>query len=344
MLKLNRTIKGNTPTILKTFPDACIDCCITSPPYYNLRAYGTVPQIWDGDDNCDHTFENNYCLKCGAWQGELGREPEVNLYIKHLIDIFAEIKRVLKPEGTIFVNIGDSSGTGSGKGDRSKYLQRTNRGTFTEQWKNEGKPKVKGYDKCMLQIPHRFSIEMTDKLGLLLRRDIIWHKPSIMPMSYKDNFTQDYENIFFFTKNKKYYFEQQFENANYDGRKNTIRKGIKKYNNPSIRSNGSIDTFNKRETERWIEKDGVKVRNMRSVWSIPPEPIPENHYATYPQKLIERLIKAGCPENGIVLDPFIGSGTTGIVARKLNRNYIGIDLYYDDVREKRLEKELGMFG
>ncbi len=316
-MEFNRTYQGNALNILKTFPDNYIDCCITSPPYYQLRNYQTEPQIWDGDINCKHLWKENICEHCNAWRGELGLEPTKELYIKHLLKIFAEVKRVLKKEGVLFVNIGDTSGSLT---------------------------KIKGFEKSMLQIPHRFSIAMTDDLGYKLRRDIIWHKPSIMPMSVKDNFTLDYENIFFFVKQNKYYFEQQFETANYDGRKDTIFKGSNKYKDEEIIPNGKTNSMAGQKHERWKEIDGKKVRNMRSVWSIISEPLSEAHFASYPQKLVERMIRAGCPEGGIVLDPFIGSGTTGIVARKLNRNYIGIDVAYHDVNEKRYNKELGLFA
>jgi site-specific DNA-methyltransferase (adenine-specific) len=364
MMELNKTVEGNALAVLKTFPDESIHCCITSPPYYQQRKYNTQSVNW------------------GDWIGELGLEPSPELYVKHLLQIFIEVKRVLRKDGTLFVNIGDK----------------------TER-------------KQMLQMPHRFSIAMTDELGMKLRRDIIWQKPGIMPTSQKDNFSLDYENIFFFTKQDKYYFEQPLEPANYDGRKDTKFKGSQKYNSNEISPDGNINTFAKEGHERWTEVNGIKMRTMRSVWNIPSEPLSEKHFATYPQKLIERIIKYACPEcvcnkcnkpilkiykrksdeafnirvrdvkagrikhtdrkasieevknynekghyqgkveeiveqkcncnkdfhPGVILDPFIGSGTTGIVARKLNRNYIGIDLQYHELNEIRHEKELGFF-
>lgn len=380
-IELNKTYKGNSLEILKKFPDQHFNCCITSPPYYGLRSYGTEPQIWDEENVCIHEWgtKGMFCKKCLAWKGELGLEPTPELYLKHLKDIFREVYRVLKPEGTLFVNIGDAN-----------------------------------KDKGQLQLPERFSIMLTDELKFIRRRRIVWYKPGIMPTSQKDNFTLDYEDVFFFVKQKKYYFEQQFEQAEYDGRKDTMFKGSKKYNNPEITPDGSVNTFAKEGHERWTEVNGIKMRNMRSVWRIPSESLKEEHYATYPQKLVERIIKAGCPEEvcnkcsqpkqklykgtgkntmnirvrdvkenrikhsdrvasekeienykehfdgerieetkqcdcnagfhpGIVLDPFMGSGTTGIVARKLNRNYVGIDLQYHTINEDRTHKELGFF-
>jgi len=412
MIELNKTYPGNALEILKQFPDEYFHCCITSPPYLGLRSYNTEPQIWEDRRKCNHEWQeeiitnnsgggwNNpetrhqyptmrlrdpakenkskvsqgcYCKHCMAWKGELGLEPKPELYLDHLLQIFTEVKRVLRKDGTLFVNLGDKTD-----------------------------------NKGMLQLPHRFSIMMVDELKFILRRNIIWHKPGIMPTSQKDNFSLDYEDIFFFTKSQKYYFEQPLEEAMYDGRKDTMFKGSKKYDNPNISPDGAVNTFAKEGHERWMEVNGKKMRIMRSVWTIPSEAIIENHYATYPQKLVERIIRYSCPEEicnkcntpalkvfvgkgggigesmhdhkdniikgmratnkkakgghgyhrieekivcncyegfhpGVVLDPFIGSGTTGIVARKLNRNYVGIDLAYHQINEDRTNKELGFF-
>jgi site-specific DNA-methyltransferase (adenine-specific) len=169
------------------------------------------------------------------------------------------------------------------------------------------KEKVKTIqDKSLLMIPERFAIGMIDA-GWILRNQIIWHKPNQMPQSAKDRFTVDFEKIFFFVKQSTgYYFEQQLE----------------PYTKPN--------------------PDG---RNMRTVWSINTKPFPDAHFAVFPETLVERMIKSGCPENGLVLDPFMGAGTTAVTARKLNRNYIGYDLNPDYVKmaNDRLYKELGMW-
>ena len=187
-------------------------------------------------------------------------------------------------------------------------------------------------------IPERFAIEMIDR-GWCLRNQIIWHKPNQMPSSAKDRFTVDFEKVFFFVKQPTdYYFEQQLE----------------PYTEPLDRWAGQMVRGNyKTKTEQFAvqERNGRDMRpnpegkNMRTVWSINTEPSTEAHFATYPQRLVERMLKAGCPENGIVLDPFFGSGTTGVYARKVNRNFVGIELNpeYVKIAENRLLKEIGMF-
>ena len=239
-LKTNKVYIGNCLEVLKTFPDESLDMCITSPPYWGLRDYGTEGQIWGGDDKCKHDFdkskrklhsgswgkddnvlphyknatelnwevEDAMCNKCGAWNGQLGLEPSPDMFVSNLCDIFDEIKRCLRPHGTCWVNLGDTyANSGHGKGTGS-FKNKNNPGTMT--------PKVKCDlpQKCLVQIPSRFAIEMTNR-GWILRNEIIWHKPSCLPSPATDRFTVDFEKMFFFTKNKKYYFKQQFEELSY---------------------------------------------------------------------------------------------------------------------------------
>ena len=202
--------------------------------------------------------------------------------------------------------------------------------------------------------------------GWYLRQDIIWHKPNPMPESVTDRCTKSHEYIFLLSKSQRYYFDYeaiQEEATSYDGRKDTIMKGSKKYDT-QIMPNQSIQSMAKNGHERWKFKsknyqcDGQQpnsgagitdevypVRNKRDVWQVNTKPCKEAHFATYPFELIKPCILAGCPEDGIVLDPFMGSGTTAIVARSLNRNYLGIELNpeYIKIAHKRLYKHLGMF-
>lgn len=301
MLELNKIYEGNCLKILKTFPDKFIDCCMTSPPYWALRDYGV--------------------------DGQLGLEPTFQEYINNLCNIFDEVKRVLKKEGTCWVNMGDTySGNKEGKTDNKvcDYLKNTTT--------NLHKRKGSIVEKCLCQIPSRFAIEMCNR-GWILRNRIIWHKPNAMPSSVKDRFSVDYEDIFFFVKSKKYWFEQQFE----------------PYTAPMNRWGG--DKLNADGKSMWDDGTGQttyrdrnmrpnkKGRNKRSVWSIPTKPFKEVHFATYPEKLIEPMIKAGCPQNGIILDPFFGAGTTGVVAIKQDKKYIGIELNpeYIKISEERIK-------
>ena len=363
-MNINTTYTGHNIDILSTFPSRSIDCIITSPPYFQLRDYGTEHQIWGGVDNCPHEFESfektihsgstkseiangqnqitdmkstsAFCKKCNAWKGELGLEPTFQQYINHLIEVFAECKRVLKDEGTIWVNLGDSY-NGAKQGNTDLKNPQVNSESFI-------KPLDKSLQsKCLLNIPSRFAIAMTDELGLILRNNIIWHKNNCMPSSATDRFTVDFENIMFFTKKKKYYFEQQFEKSvdpeSYLGRR--ARNIPEQYHKDKIHfaKAGSYD-------ENGIDRGAGKTypnRNMRTVWNINTSGSKDKHYAMYPEKLLVRMIEAGCPKEGIVLDPFGGSGTTGITAKKLQRNFINIELNpeYSELSERNFENKIG---
>ena len=309
-MEVNKIYTGNSIEVLKTFPDKSIDCCITSPPYWGLRDYGHDEQ--------------------------LGSEKHFKEFICNLANIFDEVKRVLKDEGTCFVNLGDSfySNTKGTGGPSDKQL--SNKGSRYEIKKFN----VEIPEKCLCLVPERFAIEMIDR-GWTLRNQIIWHKPNQMPSSATDRFTVDFEKIFFFVKQSTgYYFEQQLE---------PYTKPLDRWGGDDLEANGNSTWDNGtgqttyRNRNMRPNPDG---KNMRTVWSINTEPTLEAHFATYPQKLVQRMLLAGCPENGLVLDPFFGSGTTGIYARKANRNYVGIELNpeYVNVANKRIYDELGMFA
>jgi len=296
----NTVHHGDCLTVLKTFPDEFIDCCVTSPPYWGLRDYGI--------------------------EGQLGLEPTFHEYLDRLIAIFDEVKRVLRKDGTCWVVLGDTySGSGCGTNDyrteKSKSIQ--GKGKNRNLYKTGGiAQKITNVvqAKSLLQIPSRFAIMMTDH-GWILRNEIIWYKPNAMPSSVKDRFTVDFEKVFFFVKNKKYWFEQQLEKSIwFEKDKRAITGGITK-SGKSITSEGNQYQINKSGSFR---KDGN--RNKRCVWQIPTKPFKEAHFAVFPPTLVEPMIQAGCPENGIVLDPFIGSGTVAQVATLHRRNWIGIEL------------------
>lgn len=293
-LELNKIYQGDCLEVLKSFPDESVDCVVTSPPYYGLRDYGV--------------------------KGQIGLETTFQEYINKLCDIFDEVKRVLKPKGTCWVNMGDTY-----NGNKTGYTDTNKNGKIPSENLIKKKSSKELKEKTLCSIPARFSIEMCDR-GWILRNEIIWYEPNVMPQSVKDRFTVDFEKIFFFVKNKKYWFETQYE---------PHESQPHKYNGSKYKSIG--------KTSR-AESDGSEFynpqgRNKRSVWKISTRPYKESHFATFPEALIETPIKAGCPENGIVLDPFMGAGTTGVVALKLNRSYIGIELNpeYIELAEKRIE-------
>jgi DNA modification methylase len=258
---------GDALEQLRMLNDESIDMVITSPPYFRMRDYKESRQI--------------------------GMEDLPEQFIIRLCDIFLEVKRVLKPTGTLWVNIADTYGQNwrwGGK-DTATELQKGNAGTMDFMGK-KGKD-VDVPKKSLCCIPARFQIEMV-RCGWALRNTIIWHKPNCMPSSVKDRFTVDYEYLFFFSKSEKYYFNQQKE---------------------------------------------AQGRNKRCVWTIPTQANTIKHYAMFPEKLVETPILAGCPPGGIVLDPFCGTATTGVVAMKMGKSFLGIDIKqeYCEIARERLE-------
>jgi site-specific DNA-methyltransferase (adenine-specific) len=205
--------------------------------------------------------------------------------------------------------------------------------------------------KCLLQIPARFGIAMCTQ-GWILRNEIIWQKPNCMPTSVKDRFTVDFEKLFFFVKSKRYYFKQQLEPYKrpvnrwggnqvkpYHGKFHTYDTPAERYSSPRAR----IQRPQGASLERARQvRPNPRGRNKRCVWNIPTQPYMGAHFSVFPEKLIETPIKAGCPKAGIVLDPFLGSGTTAVVARKLGRRYLGIELNPDYIQmaHTRLQQDV----
>lgn len=356
----NMIIQGNALEVLRSLPSKFINMIITSPPYWGLRDYGLSDAIFGGDSNCDHSWiENirhpaggmgskganvganrndfanmrdhdvisNTCSKCGAWKGQFGQEPDFHDYITHMVDICNEAGKTLVDDGSLWVNLGDSyCGTGN-KGNYTdpKYPKGRNGQSFAINGKIEGIRR-----KSLVGIPDRFKIAMIDS-GWICRNEIVWHKLNQMPSSVKDRFTVDFEKFYFFTKNEKYYFEQQLEESEWAKLDKRAETGA------TLGQKGSMGEYAQNESGKY-RKD--KMRNMRCVWSINTKPLKEAHFAVYPENLIETPIKACCPENGLVMDIFFGSGTTGVVAKKFDRNYLGIELNpeYIKIAKKRISK------
>ena len=346
-MEKDRIYQGDALGVLATFDDNTIDCCVTSPPYFALRDYGI--------------------------DGQIGVETTPESYIMRLTEVFKEVYRVLKPEGTLWVNIGDSY-NGSGGNHKEGHKNDSGfQGNIGVKYGGKG-AKVDGLKpKDLIGIPWMLAFSLRNA-GWYLRQDIIWQKVNPMPESVKDRCTKSHEYIFLMSKSQKYYFDYeaiQEEATGYDGRKDTMMKGSKKYDT-QIMPNQSVQSMAKNGHERWKFKskncqyDGQRpnsmhlkrefgmtdevypVRNKRDVWSINVKPCKEAHFATYPEELVAPCILAGCPQGGIVLDPFMGSGTTGIVANKLCRHYVGIELNPDYVKiaERRIglqKKQLKLF-
>ncbi len=324
----------------------------------------------------------NFCTLCGAWRGSLGLEPTFQLYIQHLMQIFDEVWRVLKPTGTCWVNMGDGyiGGKGqSGAADPDKQQLRADKGESINKSYHQGdggqgktspsdRKQIGAKVKSLAQIPSRFAIGMTDA-GWILRNEIIWYKRNCMPSSAKDRFTVDFEKVFFFTKNKKYWFEQQREGSNHY--KTVAKVGQKRFGGntapggDTIREDRIIETQgrNKRcvwkidplsvmreiiDSDETTEVKALAIQEMLSdiaekgtLWDITTQPFKEAHFAVFPEKLVEPMILAGCPPKGTVLDIFGGAGTVGISAIKHDRNFILFELNpeYIEIANKRIEQE-----
>ena len=282
-----KILQGNCINKLKTIADKTFHTCVTSPPYWGLRDYG----------------END----------QLGLEETPQEYVINLVEVFREVRRVLRDDGTIWLNLGDTyanngcdnTKVGGFTGDRIKKNKKGIMDSRRRKIPNNLKP------KDLIGIPWRVAFALQED-GWYLRQDIIWHKPNPMPESVKDRCTKSHEYIFLFSKSKNYYFD-----------------------NESIK-------------EKSIDSDNGKIyecKNKRSVWTVTTKPYKESHFATYPSDLIEPCILSGSPEGGHVLDPFGGAGTTGLVADRLGRNATLIELNksYVDIINNRLKADNSLF-
>ena len=323
--------------------------CVTSPPYYGLRDYGTGKWI-GGDEGCSHKRDSKYsdktitghankdltvgdaiyksvCPKCGAIREDkqLGLEETPEEYIKAMVEVFRCVWDVLEDDGTLWVNIGDSyCGTGS-KGD---YVDPKNPNGRNGQSVSKTL-KLDGYkSKDLIGIPWMLAFALRAD-GWYLRQDIIWHKPNPMPESVQDRCTKAHEYIFLLSKSHKYHFDHVAIKEPLKGEPETRDKNAEGYQ--ADYSKG--DRFSK--GERVFGADGMA--NKRSVWSVNTKPYSGAHFAVFPTELIEPCILAGAPLGGIVLDPFMGSGTTAQVAQDLGRQYIGCELNpeYGKLQKKR---------
>jgi DNA modification methylase len=307
---LNKIIQSEAIAGLQKLPDQSINCCVTSPPYWGLRDYGMPDQI--------------------------GLEATPEEYIEKLVAVFREVKRVLRDDGTLWVNMGDSYASGAmtpHAGQRKDRDQSGMSGIIR-------KPTVGLKQKDLVGIPWMLAFALR-AYGWYLRQDIIWSKPNPMPESVTDRCTKAHEYIFLLSKSHKYYFDQ--DSIKQPPAESTIGRGAVSfggekgrnykpdYSDPNFR-NGS-DQWGR----MYQYKDGDV--NRRSVWTVATKPFKEAHFATFPEELIIPCIKAGCPQDGIVLDPFMGAGTTAIVAYNSLRNFVGVELNPDYIKiaEKRLK-------
>jgi len=311
-MEVNKILTGDTLETVKTLPDESIDCVITSPPYYQLRDYG--------------------------WNGQWGLEKTYQEYLDKLISLMSELKRVLKPTGTMWINLGDSysanrwSNTPSTSGVSKTYsdLLTTKEHNFP--------------NKTLMLIPHRFAIRCIDELGLILRNDVIWAKRNGMPESVTDRFSKKHEFFFFFVKQQKYYFDLDgVRDKHLASDLQIARQKRVDYEQGYMKAQGMNKSLPKGSSGGvGYDANGKNPGDVSDFWDIPTQSSPEKHYATYNFDLIDKPIIAGCPKDGVILDPFCGTGTTIARAIQLGRTGIGIDgsEEYCKIAEKRIQQEL----
>ncbi len=291
----NKTLHGDCRETLKELPDKIVNTVITSPPYYGLRNYREDKQ--------------------------LGLEETPEEYVSNLADIFDEVWRVLRDDGTVWLNLGDSySGSGKGiAGNICKTHDQQNMDGIHSKIVPEGlKP------KDLIGVPWRVAFEL-QKRGWYLRQDIIWSKGACMPESVKDRCTKSHEYIFLLSKNKNYYYDNE-----------SIKVPVKDDWGTRDRTDGKYHNDGTGLTPHSGLEKSYETANKRSVWTVNPKPYKDAHFATFPPDLIEPCVLAGCPKGGVVLDPFMGSGTTGLVAQELGRQWIGCELNKDYIEMQKI--------
>lgn len=314
---------GDSYQLIKKIPDERIHCVVTSPPYWGLRDYGV--------------------------NGQIGLEQSPELYVRKLVLIFREIRRTLVKNGTIWLNIGDSyygSGKGVGQTDfTNSPKQNTNAGSHVSLTQKPNSLKKHAFlkPKDQIGIPWRVALALQED-GWFLRSDIIWHKPNPMPESVLDRPTRSHEYVFLLAKNSDYYYNHiavQEDCVSSDKDRERMKSAAKRINSKydedsDLKLAGSGSKIKTTATVGNGEK-----RNRRSVWTIAPSNFRDAHFATFPEKLVEPCIQAGCPKGGVVLDPFAGSGTVGVVAERMGRKFIGFELNpeYAAIARKRLGYE-----
>ena len=303
-----RILIGDVRTRLSEIPDQSVQSCVTSPPYWGLRDYGEADQI--------------------------GLEQSPNEYVEQLVQVFREVKRVLKDDGTLWLNLGDSYAGGAAASGGKQRLGPN--GDLDNQRNEVGLKKVGNglKQKDLVGIPWRVAFALQAD-GWYLRQDIIWAKPNPMPESVTDRCTKSHEYLFLLSKSPKYYFDNEAIKEPTVTRDNTIRnQDTTKLNNVPgrTRMNG-------------LKTNNYETRNKRDVWTINTKPFKGAHFAVMPEALVEPCILAGSKAGDLILDPFSGSGTVGLVALTNNREYLGVELnpQYAEMSVKRigLGAELG---
>jgi DNA modification methylase len=298
---------GDVRETLKELGDGSVQCCVTSPPYWGLRDYGH--------------------------EGQIGLEQTPDEYVAEMVAVFREVRRVLRDDGVLWLNLGDSY-AGSGKGPAGNLGSKHNERHLEHKHSAIVPEGLKPKD--LVGIPWRVAFALQAD-GWWLRQDIIWHKPNPMPESVADRCTKAHEYLFMLTKSAKYYFDNEaIKEPSAQLGKTNIRFGGNKYGD---------STDPKHATKSGNEYTDNGTRNRRSVWTIPTKPFRGAHFAVMPEALVEPCILATSKPEDMVLDPFLGSGTVGLVAQRHNRRWVGCELNpdYAKIAEERISKEANLF-
>ena len=369
-------LRGNCVELMAAMPEQSVHCCVTSPPYWGLRDYGTAPLIWPAISYSPLAGLPE-CVHVPAMDASLGLEPTLEAFIGHMLLVFREVRRVLRDDGTCWVNMGDSYAgsrcggnsdaiTGEGRDEAVTAKQKMR--TASRRRDNEPIPRsdvrvlgLKPKDLCMQ--PHRLALALQAD-GWWVRQDVVWSKPNPMPESTRDRCTKSHEYVFHLAKAEHYYFDQDaiLEPASPGtharlSQKNLLAQAGSTRAHAGAKTNGPMKAVSRKlanagsGTKNNDSFDAAmavmpEFRNKRSVWSVPTESFTGAHFATFPTKLIEPCILAGCPPGGTVLDCFGGSGTTGMVADRLQRNAVLCELNasYVQLAEQRVRGDAGLFA
>lgn len=374
---------GHVLDVLRSMPDESVHCCVTSPPYWGLRDYGTAE--WSGGSaDCDHTYNHGVqgatgdrasrtftgqamykgaCGKCGAARvdQQIGLEATPEEFVAKMVEVFSEVRRVLRKDGTCWVNLGDSYATGAGKacspgggkqgddfaGPRGYRGNRDDSAKHASgsipQFQPNRMPITGLKPKDLVGIPWRVAFALQAD-GWWLRQDIIWHKPNPMPESVTDRCTKSHEYIFLLSKQERYYYDLDAIREPSESSDPRVARDSRTFAG-RVQRNDDIEKFGTtrgRTNQPCCHAGG---RNKRDVWTVNSQPFPEAHFATFPPDLIRPCILAGCPAGGTVLDPFSGAATTSLVAKENGRLSVGIELNeeYLEISKRRLSQEVLAF-
>ena len=397
-----RILIGECRERLRELPEGSVHCAVTSPPYYSLRDYRVPPSVWGGDPACDHQwgewreahderettvagksrttdrcygarsrrFNGNHqkhaagawCGKCGAWLGCLGLEPDPDLYVAHLVEVFREVRRVLRGDGTVWLNLGDShAGSWGNYGAREgrqrvRASERFPRRAYEGDGGWSGRPpgaNAPGLKpKDLIMVPSRAALALQAD-GWWVRSRIVWAKGASfgpwsgnpMPESVRDRPSMAYEEVLLLARSARYFYDRTAASELCTSGPSDRRKMRENRDRIGGKHKDLVDPLSKANAASRIGRKRAvgnpERRNLRNVWTIATQPFAHAHFATMAPRLAEMCIAAGCPEGGTVLDPFAGAGTTGLAARRLSRNAVLVELNpdYADIARSRLERE-----